>query len=221
MSNLNNTSKHCVSIANLTYEELMQYWSDIKMFEIRKDLLNFTNEQYQFLFSSSKPSIATFRVKNKDENQTIPFLKQSILWGANFVDIDYNTKPEIKKEIVDFAHQNNCQVIISYHDFETTPEQATMEHWIVDAQKQQADWVKIAVQTTCKSDLLKVISLYQKFENIIAFGMGKFGPISRLIALSFGAPFAYTSINKALQTAEGQLDYKTFDAITHLLEYKS
>lgn len=162
--------------------------------ELRLDLI--PNPDISSLVKmSGLPVIATDR-ENKDN------LIKAIEAGCDFVDIEIES-PE-KKRIIEKAKQNDCQVIVSMHDFEKTPEKISIE-------KGNADLFKIATKVNSIEDCKRILDLLKNRNDLIVIGMGEFGSFTRIIAPLYGSYLTYASINKI--TAPGQLDLKTINNI--------
>ena len=194
----------CVSIANIEYPDLEKELSKYEMLELRLDLLNLSEQEYQNIFKLDKPIIVTWRYGKTDDAIRIKALKQAILQGANYVDIEIDSKPEFVKEMMAFAKINNCKVILSFHDFNKTPDIQTLHHIINKSIDLEADYMKIACMANTKNDVARLLSLYENHQNLIAFNMGDLGKISRLASLYLGSEFTYVSMSKDNNTAPGQ-----------------
>ncbi len=144
---------------------------------------------------SGLPVIATDR-KNKDN------LIKAIEARCDFIDIEIES-PE-KKRIIEKAKQNDCQVIVSMHDFEKIPEKISIE-------KGNADLLKIATKVKSIEDCKRILDLLKNRNDLIVIGMGEFGSFTRIIAPLYGSYLTYSSINKI--TAPGQLNLKTMNNI--------
>jgi 3-dehydroquinate dehydratase-1 len=126
-------------------------------------------------------------------------------------------------------------VILSYHNFKTTPPGDKLERIIDQCFLEGADIAKVACQVHFLSDCVRLLSLYgyqpldgkTSGENdnrdtgdsrgIIAIGIGEKGKITRVAAPLLGAPFTYASIVTGLETAPGQVDADTLAKIYRLL----
>ena len=194
----------CVSIANIEYPDLEKEISKYEMLELRLDLLNLSQQEYQKIFNLGKPIIVTWRYGKINDAVRIKALKQAILQGADYVDVEIDSKPEFVKEMMRFAKTNNCKVILSFHDFNQTPDIQTLRHIINKSIDLEGDYMKIACMANTNSDVARLLSLYEKNQNLIAFNMGDLGKISRLTSLYLGAEFTYVSMSKNNTTAPGQ-----------------
>ncbi len=208
---------NCVSIAHINYEEFKNISKEIECFELRLDLLNFNDQQLKQLLQSKAQSIVTYRTQSNDIF-TLQQLKKCIDYGANYIDIDIEMSPDYIFEIQNYIKGKSTQLLISAHQKEDTKNQwLNLLKALNKAQSYQADMLKVAFFMNKKEDFLFFNYLYKKFPNIIAIGMGKYGKMSRLLALKMGAKWVYSSLSKKQETAKGQWDYTMFKRISELL----
>jgi len=194
----------CVSLAGITFEECVKLIAKTEFAEIRIDQLDLSDDQFSSLFAMKKKTIATCR-PGKDVDQRLALLKLAIESGAGYVDIEYESDTTFRTELLNYAHAHNTLVIISYHNFESTPSTKELNQIIDQSFKWGADRVKITTTASSQVDCARVISLYENHKNLIAFCMGEIGTITRVAAPLLGAEFTYASISKALATAPGQI----------------
>lgn len=198
----------CASINEKNVEKCIESISRVDMAEIRIDLAGFSNEDIKKVFSRRKKLIATCRPgKIKDEDR-MEMLKIAIESGATYVDIEYEAPGEYKNGLIDFAHKHQCDVIISYHNYDRTPELEDLEKIVHDCYAQGADLAKVATHVNMNRDNSKILSLYKAPGRLIAIGMGDLGKISRIVAPFLGAEFTYASLTDSTQTAPGQISYE-------------
>jgi 3-dehydroquinate dehydratase type I len=81
-----------------------------------------------------------------------------------------------------------------------------------------ADIAKIACHVHSFTDCARILSLYQKKREIIAFGLGKMGTFTRIASLFLGAPFTYAALAPGKETADGQLDRQRLQTILDALD---
>jgi 3-dehydroquinate dehydratase-1 len=198
----------CASIADKDVEKCLAALEWVEMAEIRMDLTEYNNEEIRRVFSRRKKTIATCRpCKIKDEERQ-EILKIAIESGATYVDIEYEAPPEFKNELIDYAHAHQCDVIISYHNYQKTPELPELESIVHDCYAQGADIAKIATHVNVNRDNSKILSLYKAPGRLVAIGMGDLGRISRIVAPFLGAEFTYASLDQGETTAPGQISYE-------------
>ena len=121
---------------------------------------------------------------------------------VEYTDIEYKTRREDLERVVEASHKS----IISYHNFDTTPEEKVLQD-IIDHAGSMGTLTKIAVMPESITDTYTIIRLLTKNDNLIAISMGETGKYTRVIAPIMGSPITYASI--ATDTAPGQLDVKT------------
>ena len=197
----------CASIAEKDVQKCIETLEKVEMAEIRIDLAEFSNEEIRKVFSLRKKTIATCRPGKIKEEERIEMLKIAVESGATYLDIEYEAPPAYKTDLINFAHRYQCDVIISYHNYDKTPELEELEHIVHDCYAQGADLAKIATHVNVNRDNSKILSLYKAPGRLVAIGMGDLGRISRIVAPFLGAEFTYASLSDAEATAPGQISY--------------
>lgn len=198
----------CASIAEKNVEKCIQALDMVEMAEIRIDLAEFNNDEIRSVFSRRKKTIATCRPGKIREEERVEILKIAIESGATFVDIEYEATPEYKNDLIEFAHSHQCDVIISYHNYDRTPELDELEEIVKNCYTQGADLAKIATHINVNRDNSKILSLYKAPGRLVAIGMGDLGRISRIVAPFLGAEFTYAALSEDEATAPGQISYE-------------
>jgi 3-dehydroquinate dehydratase-1 len=198
----------CASIAEKEFAKCIAALEKVEMAEIRIDLTEFNDSEIKQIFSLRKRTIATCRPGKIKEAERVEVLKMAIESGASFVDIEYEASQEYKEDMIRFAHSHQCEVIISYHNYEKTPDLEELEDIMIKCYSQGADIAKIATHVNVNRDNSKLLSLYKSPGRLVAIGMGDLGRISRIVAPFLGAEFTYASLNESHATAPGQISYE-------------
>ncbi|ABO34501.1 3-dehydroquinate dehydratase [Methanococcus maripaludis C5] len=190
--------------------------------EFRVDLLN--NVTFEDITEFSKiPSIITIRAEweggawKKSNEERIELLKHAIKNNAKFVDIEL--KEEKNLELVKYRNEirSNTKIIVSYHDFEKTPEIDELID-VVEKELKIGDIAKFATFANSKEDTLKILNLMNKYYGkIIAIGMGESGKLTRILGLDFGSILTFASM-EGKASAPGQVDVKKLKEILELIE---
>jgi len=196
----------CVSIAERDFGRCRDALLDSDLAELRIDQTDFSEDEIQELFALSVDIIATCRPGTKSESQRESLLLSAISSGAAYVDIEADADTDYFNKISDNARQHDCKLIVSYHNLEHTPQMAELEDIIAHCFRMEADIAKIVCRVHSSADCARILSLYQKERNIIAFGLGKKGAFTRIASLFLGAPFTYAALAPGKETADGQLD---------------
>ena len=207
----------CVSIANTSFDNILNILHEVGMAEIRIDLLDLMPNQLELIFSHHKNLIATCRKGKYDEQQRATLLTRAIEAGAAWVDLEIETTPEWRKPIIELAKKKKCKVIVSWHCFGKTPDDSELYSIVDSLYSAGADVAKIACLSHNKADSARMLGLYSKYHNLVAIGMGKAGFITRITALTLGAPFTFASIENN-STAPGQIDFKDMEKLINKLE---
>ena len=198
----------CVSISEPSVNKILNLIKKSEIAEVRLDLMDLSDHDIEKVFSGEGKIIATCRAgKFSDEERKIK-LKKAIESGASYVDIEIDAPDAFKTELVSSARKHNCKVILSYHNFIGTPPTDELNKMVDASFAQGADIAKVACLANSESDALRILSLYAKHKNLVAFGMGERGKMTRVASLRMGAPFSYVSTSPAKETAPGQITSK-------------
>ncbi len=205
----------CVSIGAKTIKELSSSINkalDISDFlEIRFDFLDQSEipSSMKIIESIKSRSIFTLRSREQQGNfkgnefERLKLLK--MLYDANpmLLDVEYDTM--IANNSLNNYLKDKSNVLISWHNFSSTPSDEFLEKKIYDMKKFSNN-IKLVTMATNVTDSLRVLNLYDKFKdsNLITFAMGDCGVISRILCTFYGrSPFTYASLEKSI--APGQL----------------
>jgi 3-dehydroquinate dehydratase-1 len=214
----------CLCIGKPSVVLCQELLPGVELAEIRLDGAALSANEIQRIFTLHANLIATCRpnrVHTKEEQKMA--LLTAVEAGAAYVDIEIEAETLYKKEIMQTTRLQECQVILSYHNYENTPSKKQLETIIEQCFSEGADIAKIACQVHSEADSARILSLYDypgqlHQGKITAIGMGEKGKITRLAAPLLGAPFTYASLSTGKETAPGQLDKDTLEKILGLVE---
>jgi 3-dehydroquinate dehydratase type I len=199
----------CVTFSKPTVEQFLSKHPEVRMIELRLDLMNIGAMQFFRFLSLPVDVIATYRPNKKlTESQRLMLLLQCIAFGARYVDVEIESGAEFISTLRKSATEHNCKLIVSYHNFEKTPDLPELEQIAERCRAAQADIVKIACMVNDEQDILNIKSLYEKNHPIIALGMGEKGIITRTKACEWGAPFTFAAAAADAATAPGQISFE-------------
>lgn len=198
----------CTSLADKNPDTCIRSIEKVDMAEIRLDLTEFDEAAIGKVFSRGKKLIATCRPSTFTEDERQKKLATAIASGATYVDIEFESTVEYRNRLIEIAHDHQCEVIISYHNFKETPELAVLESILYRCYEMGADIAKIATMVNFNRDNSKILSLYKAPGRLVAIGMGDLGKISRIVAPFLGAEFTFASLNENESTAPGQISYQ-------------
>jgi len=159
----------------------------------------------------------TCRPGHFDDHRRLELFEYAAKSGASFIDIEFESDEHFRQKVLDIIRKYSTELIISYHNYESTPEKSELESILFECYSKSANVAKIACRVYSPADIARILSLYEKTGRKIIIGMGNAGKISRLAAGLLGAEFTYASSSKEGGTAEGQIDYMTMNKIYSLL----
>lgn len=203
----------CVAISETNFEKCCELIKKFELSEIRLDLTGFNKEQVEKLFSMGYNLIATCRPGNISEQLRKELLVAAIYSGAKYVDVEFETDYGFKQDIIKAALPKKCDVIISYHNYESTPPAEQLRIIIQQCFDMGATVAKIACLVQTPADNAALMSVYAQGKRIVSVGMGELGKIARIMPLFLGAEFTFASVSDETATAPGQISYEKLKKI--------
>lgn len=161
--------------------------------------------------------LATIRTKNegglyegsKEQYQALyeALLKQGIV---DMIDIELKNDDDCITSLVTKAHENNKYVVLSYHDFEKTCDETTLQEIYQKMETYQGDILKSAMMATSEDDVRDYMHasyhIQKNSKQLCAFmNMGKEGIISRLFCAYTKSCLSFASLRQA--SAPGQVSF--------------
>lgn len=148
-------------------------------------------------------------------------LLEAIECGTDYVDIPMSMPEKLSKKVVQEARKKKCKVIISHHDFSTTPEYSKLIKLVDSMAKRDADIVKIATHAKGMDDTVNIISLASYYQGKktphILIAMGQRGILSRILTPTLGGEMMFATLKKGRETAPGQLTVKELQNAWNLI----
>ncbi|OGS22072.1 MAG: type I 3-dehydroquinate dehydratase [Elusimicrobia bacterium RIFOXYA2_FULL_39_19] len=164
------------------------------------------------------PLILTIRLekeggKHKKDESRLEFFSLLIPF-CDFIDIEYNSK--ILPKAVKLANKSHKKVIISYHNFKHTPDNAFLLNLLKTSNKLTPALTKIAAFAKNNNDFLRLIAFTsQNSQNspLCVIPMGHNSSLGRLICPLLGSALSYGYIHKPV--VPGQLSIKNLKKHLH------
>jgi 3-dehydroquinate dehydratase type I len=208
----------CVALSETDFNKCVELTKKYELSEIRIDLTGFKIKQVEEIFKTESKLIATCRPGKISEAERLELLKTAIRSGASYVDVEFETDYGFKQEIIVAALKRKCSVIISYHNFESTPSPEQLKIIVNQMFDSGADVAKIACMVNKPEDNASLLSVYEPGKRIVSIGMGELGKISRIAAPFLGAEFTFASATDEFATAPGQISYHKLRTVIELLK---
>jgi len=119
--------------------------------------------------------------------------------------VDIELRSEILDEVREICREHGKKLIVSYHDFEKTPDRGEIEEILESAKEKGADIVKVAFMGRTHSDASRVCCVLSQFDHPKVFMvMGEVGSFTRVVGFSFGSLLTYTFFGRPV--APGQIE---------------
>jgi len=158
------------------------------------------------------------------EEERVSSLTDAVRLGADFVDVELSTPPELMAAITGTMQKSSTgtRLIISSHNFMETPSLDRLHDLYARSRAAGGDIIKIVTHARVLSDNLTILALVDRVISdkgaIIAFCMGRKGKISRVMAPFFGSFLTFASLETGAESAPGQMTVhdmkKIFEVLT-------
>ncbi|MCM1288387.1 MAG: type I 3-dehydroquinate dehydratase [Clostridium sp.] len=222
--------KICVSVMGQTEEELLRQINTLQnnqmidIVEIRADYfqgLGRPDEVERLMTavqSGLSEKIVLFTMRSEKEGgQRLPSdimdidgINRLVISSklADIVDIELSDGASSKRELVELAHANAVKIIMSYHNFDTTPESEFMTGKLEAMKNMGADIIKIAVMPKTIHDVYRLMEAATDTKErfnvpLVAISMGAFGAITRISGALYGSDITFGALERA--SAPGQI----------------
>ncbi|MBR6444106.1 MAG: type I 3-dehydroquinate dehydratase [Firmicutes bacterium] len=164
--------------------------------------------------------ILLFTVRTKKEGGEAELLPQEY---ANIIKAALNTgcidmadiemsAGEAADELIAEAAESGVCTVISWHDFEKTPDDKSLRDSILKMQETGAQIVKVAVMPESEEDVSRVMALAKELKDGLAkkpfvlISMGEMGAVTRINAEEMGSAFTFGALTEEQASAPGQIE---------------
>lgn len=142
------------------------------------------------------------------EAERVDLLVQACRAGAAYVDCELRAPLESRRRLRQISRETGAQLILSYHDFASTPPAEKLDDVLRQMLENEADIAKIVCTADNHFEVLRVLGLQSAAADmglpLIAFCMGAAGAISRVATVRLGGFMTYCAAGSDIQTAPGQ-----------------
>ena len=146
-------------------------------------------------------------------------LEEALTYGVHAVDVEFATDAAWRREL--FARRGKTRLILSWHDFSGTPEDAKLEEIFTAMLAEDADILKLVTQANAPADNLRLLALIPRAraagKEIIAFCMGPLGKWSRVATVFMGGFLTFAPFNPQQASAPGQITVAEFRRMWRML----
>lgn len=177
-----------------------------ELVELRLDWLRRMPELSRLLAEKPTKVVVTVRRPQDlgkwrgDEEQRMTLLRQAIVDGVEYVDLEMDTAKKIPR-------YGPTKRIISYHNFKQTPDD--LEEIFEQMQKLDPDVIKLATMANSPADNVRMLRLVSEAPILtVGFCMGEMGLPSRILCGKYGSPWTYATFSSERVMAPGQLSFE-------------
>ena len=209
--------KTCASVAEKTPKRLKQTLTKAlkksDYAEIRFDFLNPNTvpDALQLIRKDLRKCVCTLRPVSEggkfagSEKNRISIMKLIAEYNPFLLDIELNTLSK-NKNLQRYLKSTGTDILVSWHNFKQTPGISVLKKKLVQMKKFSNN-IKIVTMAKSVNDATRVLSLYKNNNTkLIAFSMGNYGRISRILCLFLGSPYTYVSLGKPVAPGQFSVD---------------
>jgi len=209
--------KTCASIAEKTPKRLKQTLTKAlkksDYAEIRFDFLNpnLVPDALQQIKKDLRKCVCTLRPVSEggkfsgSEKNRISFMKLIAEYNPFLLDIELNSLSK-NKNLQRYLKSTGTDILVSWHSFKQTPGISVLKKKLAQMKKFSNN-IKIVTMAKSVNDATRVLSLYKNNNTkLIAFSMGNYGRISRILCLFLGSPYTYASLGKPIAPGQFSVD---------------
>ena len=209
--------KTCASVAEKTPKRLKQTLTKAlkksDYAEIRFDFLNPNTvpDALQLIRKDLRKCVCTLRPVSEggkfagSEKNRISIMKLIAEYNPFLLDIELNTLTK-NKNLRRYLKNTGTGILVFWHNFKQTPGISVLKKKLVQMKKFSNN-IKIVTMAKSVNDATRVLSLYKNNNTkLIAFSMGNYGRISRILCLFLGSPYTYVSLGKPVAPGQFSVD---------------
>jgi 3-dehydroquinate dehydratase-1 len=209
--------KTCASIAEKTPKRLKQTLTKAlkksDYAEIRFDFLNpnLVPDALQQIKKDLRKCVCTLRPVSEGgkfeggEKNRISIIKLIAEYNPFLLDVELNTLSK-NKNLRRYLKNTGTDILVSWHNFKQTPSNSALKKKLTQMKKISNN-IKIVTMAKSINDATQVLSLYKNNNTkLIAFSMGNYGRISRILCLFLGSPYTYVSLGKPVAPGQFSVD---------------
>jgi len=209
--------KTCASVAEKTPKRVKQTLAKAlkksDYAEIRFDFLNpnLVPDALQQIKKDLRKCVCTLRPVSEggkfsgSEKNRISIMKLIAEYNPFLLDIELNTLSK-NKNLQRYLKSTGTDILVSWHSFKQTPGISVLKKKLAQMKKFSNN-IKIVTMAKSVNDATQVLSLYKNNNTkLIAFSMGNYGRISRILCLFLGSPYTYVSLGKPVAPGQFSVD---------------
>lgn len=193
--------------------------------ELRLDYLENPNLP-KLLHNPPTPIIVTNRPSDEggrwqgSEAQRQELLEMALEFGVPYLDVELRSERGWRNRLIK-NRPSSTRIILSWHNFQQTPESAELEDLLAEQLSAGADIIKMVTMAQDEADNLRLLALIPlaraRGKEIIAFCMGPKGKLSRVISPMIGGYLSFATLATGQESAPGQLTVTELETVWKIL----
>lgn len=141
---------------------------------------------------------------------------------ADYVSVELKANPRLRDNVMGEARKQNVKVILSYHDYHSTPSRDGIIDILLHEERTGADIAKAVFIAKKREDVLNAMEALVAHNlkiPVILFCMGELGRITRILSPILGSYLTYASVSPGKEAALGQLTAEEIKNILGAMGY--
>ena len=139
---------------------------------------------------------------------------------VEMIDYELSNTPEDLKRLREASAANGITMIMSYHNFQITPDAATLDSKFAAAERLGADVAKVAVMPKNEQDVLALLAATDRARQsinvpLISMSMGGIGSLTRMMGWVYGSAATF-AVGKS-SSAPGQISIEDLRVMLKLV----
>lgn len=195
----------CVSVLADTLKQTLRSLEELRLAEVRFDKFDAREDQLARIFALPTKIIATARPGYLTERRRAEILTCSAQLRAYLVDIEMGADSALRRSVLEASARSGSRVIVSYHDFQKTPERAKLLEIVDRCFEEGGHVAKIACYAQNNQDAARLLGLLDDRRSVVVVGMGPLGRLTRIVGPLLGAELTFATRQDLEPTAPGQL----------------
>lgn len=220
----------CIPIASANKQTVIENFKDVV--DLNPDLVEWRVDYFEDIGDIEKIKDVLYQIKELTQNIPVIFtcrheseggrcsldpeirynmFREALATGAvDLLDVEMLNGEGYINSINRLIDQYGKKMILSYHNFQKTPEEQFIVDKLIEGESLGADIVKVALMPNTSDDVLTLLSATSKAWKtlgipIITMAMGDLGKVSRIWGNAFGSEVTFASMSQA--SAPGQIEF--------------
>lgn len=215
--------KYCLPIIQVAEDSVLamieQNKKNYGFFEIWLDYIEDLSESFVSDLIHKFPGqlVFVFRRQNLESIKMPDVQRFKVLDALSGEDCLVDLDITVQADDLKYAKSKDLKKIVSFHNYQKTPDTAELEAKIAEMEEYNPYIVKLSTFCNETVDALRLLELQQELietgQKHIVLGMGANGQITRIFATLWGNELAFVPEDDEAKSADGQISRTKFERI--------